>query len=44
MKPNVIEIYGGIMINADMSVKNILYMTKNMFGILVHVFVKMQNI
>ena len=38
---NVIEINGGTMTNADMSVKNIIYMTKNIFGILVHVFVKM---
>ena len=43
MKHNVIEINGGTMTNSDMSVKNI-YMTKSMFGILVHVFVKMENI
>ena len=32
------------MINVDVSVKNIRYMKKIMFGILVHVFVKIENI
>ena len=32
------------MINADVSIKNIRYMKKIMFGILVHVFVKIENI
>ena len=44
MEQNVIQISGGITINVDVSVKNIMYMKKNMFEILVHVFVKMENI
>ena len=32
------------MINVDVSVKNIRYMKKIMFGILVHVFVEIENI
>ena len=32
------------MINVDVSIKNIRYMKKIMFGILVHVFVKIENI
>ena len=44
MKRNVIQINGGIKINVDVSVKNIIYVKKNMFGILVHVFMKMENI
>ena len=38
---NVIQINGGIMINVDVSVKNV---EKIMFGILLHVVVKMENI
>ena len=38
MKKNVSEINGRITINVDVSVKNI------MFGILLHVLVKMENI
>ena len=34
----------GIMINIDVSVKNIVYVKKIMFGILLHVIVKMENI
>ena len=41
---NVIQINGGITINVDVAVKNIIYVEKNIFGILVHVFVKMENI
>ena len=44
MKQNVIQINGGIKINVDVSVKNIIYVKKNMFGILVHVFIKMEKI
>ena len=44
MKQNVIQINGGIKTNVDVSVKNIIYVKKNMFGILVHVFMKMENI
>ena len=38
------QINGVMMINVDVSVKNIIYVKKNMFGILVHVFVKMAKI
>ena len=44
MEQNVIQINGGTMINVDVSVRNIIYVKKNMFGILVHVTVKMENI
>ena len=38
-----IQINGEIMINVDVSVKNI-YVEKIIFGILVHVFIKVENI
>ena len=41
---NVIEINGGIMINVNVSVKNVMYVEKIIFGILLHVVVKMENI
>ena len=44
MERNVIEIIGGIMINADVSVNKIMYVKKIMFGIMLHVIVKMENI
>ena len=44
MEQNVIQINGGITINVDVSVKNIIYVKKNMPGIPVHVFVKMEKI
>ena len=44
MEKNVIQINGGIMINVDVSLKNIIYVKKIMFGILLHVVVKMENI
>ena len=44
MEQTLIQTNGGIMINVDVIVKNIIYMKKNMFGILVDVFVKMENI
>ena len=44
IKENVIKINGGIMINVNVGVKNITYTKKITFGILVHVFVKMENI
>ena len=44
MERNVIEINGGIMINADVSVNKIMYVKKIMFGIMLHVIVKMENI
>ena len=44
MEENVIQINGGIMINVDASVKNVKYVKKIMFRILLHVVVKMENI
>ena len=44
MEENVIQINGGITINVDVNVKNVIYMKKIMFRILVHVVVKMENI
>ena len=44
MKENVIQINGKITIHADESTKNLMYVTKIMFGILLYVVVKMENI
>ena len=44
MRKNVIQINGGITIKVDASVKNVMYVKKIIFGILLHVFVKMENI
>ena len=44
MEENVIQINGGITINIDVSVKNIIYVKKIIFGILLQVVAKMQNI
>ena len=44
MEENVIQINGGIAINVDMSVKKFMYVKKIMFGIQLHVIVKMENI
>ena len=44
MEKNVIQITGGITINVNVSVKKLTYVKKNMFGILVNVFVKIENI
>ena len=44
MKQNVIQINGGVTINVYVTVNNIIYVKKNAFGILVYVFVKMENI
>ena len=44
MEKNLIQIIGRVMINVDASVKNIIYVKKIMFGILLHVIVKMENI
>ena len=41
---NLIQINGRIAINIDVSVKNILYVRKIMFGIPLHVIMKMENI
>ena len=43
MEKNVIHIKSGIIINVDVSVKNI-YVKNIVFGILLHVVVKMVNI
>ena len=44
MEQNLIQINGGIMINVGVTVKNILFLEKIMFGILLHIIVKMENI
>ena len=44
MKQNVSQINGGITIIVDASVKNIIYVKKIMFGIVLHVILKMENI
>ena len=44
MLENVIQFKSGITINVNVSVKNILYVKKIIFGILLHVVVKMVNI
>ena len=44
MEENVIQIKKRIMINVDVSVKNIIYVKNIIFGILLHVAVKMVNI
>ena len=41
---NIIQIKNGIMKNVDVSVRNILYGEKIMFGILLYIVVKMVNI
>ena len=44
MKENVLEINGGITINVDVTVKNIIYVKKIIFEILPPVVVKLENI
>ena len=44
IEKNVIQVNGEITINFDLSVKITVYETKIMFGILLHVVVKMENI
>ena len=44
MEENVIQVSGGIMINVDVSVKNIIYVKKIIFGIQLHVVAKMVSI
>ena len=44
MEENVIQVNGGIKINVDASVKNVMYVKNIIFGILLHVVVKMGNI
>ena len=43
MEENIIQINGGITINADVSVKN-MYLKKNIFGVLILIVVEMENI
>ena len=43
MEENVIQINGGMVINVDASVKKVMYLKKNMFGIHLHVIVKMEK-
>ena len=44
MEQNVIQINIGITINVDVNLKNFMYVKKIMLGILLNVFVKMENI
>ena len=44
MKENVILIKSEIMINVNVSVRNTIYVKRIIFGILLHVAVKMENI
>ena len=44
MEENVIQIKSGIIINADVSVKNIICVKMIIFGIPLHVVAKMVNI
>ena len=44
MVENVIQINGGIPINVDVNVKNIIYVKNIIFGSLLHIVVKMENI
>ena len=44
MEENVIQINDRITIDVSVSVKSVMYVIKIMFGILLHVIVKMENI
>ena len=44
MEENVIQINGGITVNVDISVKNVMYVKNIIFGTLVYVDVKIENI
>ena len=44
MKEIVIQIIGGIMINVNVRVKNVMHVKKIICGILLHVIMKMENI
>ena len=44
MEEYVIQINGGIMTNVDVSVKNVMYVKNIIFGILLHVVVKIKKI
>ena len=43
MEEDLIQINGGTLINVDVSVRNIIYVKKVIFGILLDGFVKMEN-
>ena len=43
MQENLIQFNGGITINVDVCVKNVMYVKKIIFGILVHVAVKIEK-
>ena len=43
MEENIIQITGGITINVDVSVKNVMFVKKEIFEILLHVVAKMEN-
>ena len=44
MEKNIIQINGGKTINVYVSIKTVMYVKKIMFGILLHVVDKMENI
>ena len=44
MEENVIQNNCGITINVDLSVKNVMYLKKIIFGIPLHVVAKIENI
>ena len=44
MEENIIQINGGITINVDASLKNIIYVKETIFVFLVYVVAKMENI
>ena len=44
MEENLIQVNVGIMTNVNVSVKNVMYVKKIIFGILLHVVGKMENI
>ena len=44
MEENLIQIYGGIRINVDVSIENVMYVKNIMFRILLHIAVNMENI
>ena len=44
MEEYLIQINGEIMINVDVNVKNVMNVKKIIFGILLHVVLKMENI
>ena len=43
MEENVFQIIGGVTINVDVSLKNFMFVKKMIFGILLHVDVKMDR-